>query len=273
MAFGADARVDWSYSAKFKEEAPQWHDKEIEEVWVDMLVYREREWEDQIADRMSSLSCKELTELAHYKDQVRLYKKGSWSMGFQHAHYAKFVPQVWFFAFADCSEKLYEDGTFKPFEIRLGVLNDTHHFSEEEDGMIFFYITAFVIFAAVLGTNIYKYIRDMIKYEKMESPMLILMMSATLNMGHILFQLIHLWFFSWNGKGPMLLDVFSTVQLIIAQISLAFLLCMLAWGWTITKQSMDMEDLDITVPIAIFIVVIHAIIGGLIFLDNDEHYK
>ena len=82
--------------------------------------------------------------------------------------------------------------------------------------MIFFYVTAFIIFAAVLGTNIYKYIRDFMKYDKAESPMLLLMMSATLNMGHIFFQLIHLWVFSWNGKGVIALDVFSTIQLIIS---------------------------------------------------------
>jgi hypothetical protein len=34
-----------------------------------------------------------------------------------------------------------------------------------------------------------------------------------------------------------------------------------------------MEDLDITVPIAIFVLVIHTLIGGLIFLDNEEHHK
>ena len=34
-----------------------------------------------------------------------------------------------------------------------------------------------------------------------------------------------------------------------------------------------MDDLDITIPIGIFIVVMHAIIGGLIFLDSEEHHK
>ena len=61
--------------------------------------------------------------------------------------------------------------------------------------------------------------------------------------------------------------------MIISQTAISFLLCMLAWGWTITKQSLDMEDLDITIPIAIFILVIHCLIGGLIFLDSEEHHK
>jgi hypothetical protein len=34
-----------------------------------------------------------------------------------------------------------------------------------------------------------------------------------------------------------------------------------------------MEDMDITIPIACFVVVLHLIIGGLIFLDTEEHHK
>lgn len=48
---------------------------------------------------------------------------------------------------------------------------------------------------------------------------------------------------------------------------------MLAFGWTIKQNSVVIEELDITVPIAIFVLVIHALIAGLIFLDNDEHHK
>ena len=48
---------------------------------------------------------------------------------------------------------------------------------------------------------------------------------------------------------------------------------MLAYGWTISKSSMDMDDIDIAVPIGLFILVIHALIGGLIFVDSEEHHK
>lgn len=48
---------------------------------------------------------------------------------------------------------------------------------------------------------------------------------------------------------------------------------MLAFGWTITKDAMDMDDLDITIPIGAFVLILHALIGGLIFIDNDEHHK
>ena len=48
---------------------------------------------------------------------------------------------------------------------------------------------------------------------------------------------------------------------------------MIAFGWTITRQRLDMEDLDITLPIGCFILVLHLIIGGLMFLDSEEAHK
>lgn len=54
---------------------------------------------------------------------------------------------------------------------------------------------------------------------------------------------------------------------------IAFLLCMLSFGWTITRDAVDITDLDISIPIGCFVVAIHSLIGGLIFLDKDEHHK
>ena len=48
---------------------------------------------------------------------------------------------------------------------------------------------------------------------------------------------------------------------------------MLAFGWTLKQKSVVIEELDITVPIFVFVLLIHGLIGGLIFLDTDEHHK
>lgn len=53
--------------------------------------------------------------------------------------------------------------------------------------MILFYSTALVIFMIVLGANTYKYIKDLFTYERPDSPMLLLMMSATMQIAHIAF--------------------------------------------------------------------------------------
>lgn len=80
-------------------------------------------------------------------------------------------------------------------------------------------------------------------------------------------------FYSWNGYGIVPLDVISIIQLVLSQIFIAFLLCMISFGWTITSESLESDDLDIAIPIGIFVLIIHALIGGLIYLDNEEHHK
>lgn len=87
---------------------------------------------------------------------------------------------MYYFVIADCNGDTVDDGTQLKLDFYLTILNDGRHFSEEEDGMILFYSTAFLVFGLVLGANTYQYIKDMIKYEMPESPILLLMMSVTL---------------------------------------------------------------------------------------------
>ncbi len=54
---------------------------------------------------------------------------------------------------------------------------------------------------------------------------------------------------------------------------MAFLFLLLAFGWTINKQNLAMDELDILIPIGCFIVIMHVIVGGLIFIDSEEHHK
>jgi len=92
-------------------------------------------------------------------------------------------------------------------------------------------------------------------------------------MSHIFFQLCHLALLSYNGKGFFLFDIISVVQSIASQLALAVLLIMLAWGWTITRSKIDSQDIELAIPVAAFVLFLHAMIGALIFLDNEESHK
>ena len=54
---------------------------------------------------------------------------------------------------------------------------------------------------------------------------------------------------------------------------MAFLFLLLSFGWTITKNNVALEELDLLIPIACFVIIMHAVIGGLIFIDTEEHHK
>lgn len=54
---------------------------------------------------------------------------------------------------------------------------------------------------------------------------------------------------------------------------MAFLFLLLAFGWTINKQNLATDELDILIPIGCFVVIMHVIVGAIIFVDNHEHHK
>ena len=54
---------------------------------------------------------------------------------------------------------------------------------------------------------------------------------------------------------------------------MAFLFLLLAFGWTIKQNSVGSDELDIIIPIGCFVTVMHVIMGGLIFIDTEEHHK
>ena len=87
---------------------------------------------------------------------------------------------MYFFAIEDCEDRARADDDNLDFNVDLWVKNGDSHFSLEEQGMIFYYISAFFLFVAVLGVNTYNYITDLIKHNKPDTPMLLLTMSSTL---------------------------------------------------------------------------------------------
>jgi hypothetical protein len=54
---------------------------------------------------------------------------------------------------------------------------------------------------------------------------------------------------------------------------MAFLFLLLSFGWSITKNNVAMDELDLILPMACFVIIMHTAIGCLIFIDTEEHHK
>mmetsp|Transcript_47357 Transcript_47357/g.34653 ORF Transcript_47357/g.34653 Transcript_47357/m.34653 type:complete len:276 (+) Transcript_47357:488-1315(+) len=155
----------------------------------------------------------------------------------------------------------------------LKIRNDGHEFSEEEAGVMLLFSSALAVFLAVMGANVYRYLKDIFKYEMPESPVMVLVMSIAFQISSIVFQLVNEAIYSYNGKGFFLFEIISNVQQIASQIVMAFLLLMLAWGWTITKHKLDSNDLELALPVGGFVLLLNGVIGILLYLDNEESHK
>lgn len=73
MAFGQDAVAEWQYSAKFRDGEIE-EDNSNKDFGVSLLVLKEKEWEEKVVDRIFSISCADMNDLAIYNSKVKIDK-------------------------------------------------------------------------------------------------------------------------------------------------------------------------------------------------------
>jgi hypothetical protein len=83
--------------------------------------------------------------------------------------------------------------------------------------------------------------------------------------------LIHLWNYSIDGEGVLPTDILSKIFTGISEIIMSMLLIQLISGWTVTYQDIELDDnMEIYVPIMLFIVMVEIIITALTFVDVES---
>lgn len=95
--------------------------------------------------------------------------------------------------------------------MEIKALNGGEQFSQEDWGILsinFIMLISFVIF---LGYSTYGYFQEVKKEEKWESPLAIIVLALTFQFFQILFDLIHLWVYQFDGEGIPILDTVSTI--------------------------------------------------------------
>ena len=82
---------------------------------------------------------------------------------------------------------------------------------------------------------------------------------------------MHLWTYSNDGEGVLPADILAKVFSAISEIIMSMLLIQLVSGWTVTYQDIELDDnMEIYIPIMLFIVMIEVVITALTFVDVDS---
>lgn len=104
-----------------------------------------------------------------------------------------------------------------------------------------------------------------------EWPIIILLISFTLLFCSAFFYFLHLLIYSGDGKGSTFLKVLSSLTNISSQFTLTVLLVLLSWGWTINYG--DLKNTDLLIPLIILSSILHIIIIGLGYLNDDTEFR
>jgi len=77
-----------------------------------------------------------------------------------------------------------------------------------------------------------------------------------------------------DGEDYVVLDVFSTLFLMVSECMMTTLLLMLANGWMTRFGTYDIEDgMETYAPLMAFVVLVHVMFGALAFIDKDKDHK
>ncbi len=80
--------------------------------------------------------------------------------------------------------------------------------------------------------------------------------------------------YSHNGRGVPLFDIFSLISYMISEIAMSSLLMMIAHGWTIIYEDLDIDNnLEIYLPMGAIVVAVHLVLAAMTYLDVDAHHK
>uniref|UniRef100_A0A7S3NVD6 GPR180/TMEM145 transmembrane domain-containing protein n=1 Tax=Euplotes crassus TaxID=5936 RepID=A0A7S3NVD6_EUPCR len=161
--------------------------------------------------------------------------------------------------------------TMPKIKIEITMTNDGSHFSQEDMYLLPMYFLSFLFFTFFLGKSILEFYRDFKKEHTFENPLIPLMGSITIDFFHLMFMFIHMMFVWEFGKGVIELGVFGRLFKVISQGVMMWLMITIAFGWTITYKNMG--EKDIYILSAIFIVMIHLLIGALTYIDDESHHK
>lgn len=131
-----------------------------------------------------------------------------------------------------------------------------------------------IIFALLLSYNIYSYCQFHKLFERVDSPHFGVTIGLYLQMCGIFFEFIHLWMYSYNGRGIPLFDVFSLISFMLSEIAISCLLMMMAYGWTFSFQEIDWDNnLEIYLPVGAIVVAVHFVLAAMTYIDIDAHHK
>lgn len=129
----------------------------------------------------------------------------------------------------------------------------------------------FTVFTFFLGKTILEFYREFKTEETVENPLLPLVLSMNADLMHLGLMSIHLFFVYLDGSGFFVLSVFARLFKIISQATMMWLLITIAYGWTVTYK--NMQESDIYILSAIFVIMIHLLIAALTYIDDEEHHK
>ena len=226
-------------------------------------VYIDNKWEEALEQD----TCQGKETSTRRVQILRVPLNGEWSETIDGTLSQNSRTHFWYFSLSDCSIREREK-----LRVEMHFYNsDGSEFSAEEYDMEYIYPVIMMIFLVGLSGNIIRLIKKFNKTDNFESNLLVLNIAIGCQFLGLFCEVLHLWVYSYNGRGLVVLDVFYQGLEVLASVIITILLIIIASGWTLKYK--DFPDADIYIPISLFVVIINLMIVGLGRITDDSYYK
>lgn len=130
----------------------------------------------------------------------------------------------------------------------------------------------------IVGVFIVKAYKDLCAYSdrhnSLNTPHIYCLVALSFQILGIMSDLCHQLKYSSNGRGYLVLDVFSTILDGVSSSIMTMLILMMANGWMTSFVKTNEDDyLDLYLPLMMIILFVHIVFGALTFVDQDAHHK
>lgn len=156
-------------------------------------------------------------------------------------------------------------------EVDLHMLNSGSEFSVEEKGVVTLNIILLVVYMYFLATTTYAVFKQAMGTDNVEAPSMACVFAVYMELLHIATQCVHLYIYSKNGSGFLLLSLVSTILQMNSQIIIVGMLIMISYGWLITD--VDLTQNTKLIVLGVIACLFQSLFTFLTAIDDGAHHK
>ena len=134
-----------------------------------------------------------------------------------------------------------EDNNLKmkqmPIKVQLTIFNTGSHFSEDKKNQCYLYMIVLVVFIALAAVNYQRYVEDQARIEEQDSPLYFTFGSLTMTVTHCVLKCVHYFYYSQDGVGSMLCEMFAHVMMVFSRITMITILIAFGFGWQVIYEN------------------------------------
>lgn len=253
------------YSLKLKAWDSLEHEVQIQNF--KLAVFLEEAWLDTI----DKVNCRSKLEGSSALRDVSITTDGEWSDAISGLLSQTSSGRAWYFVLAYCDNHKYSE-KWTRLKAELQITNsDGSQFSLEDQHKVMDNLIYTAVFTLILIATIREVLQKQKRREPVETILAMVMASVGLACLAHGIKAIHLYFYSFDGSGLIIIDFFADSLEMLSNIIITLIFILLSSGWVFEYP--EFPEPEVYIPSALAIFVVNVLVLGIARITDDHWDK